>query len=516
MTRTQTPSTGWAVWSGLLLAVVALALLGWILSSLSSLHDKLTDISPTFASIVLIAMLVMIGVILLLGVRFLWVGLRPSHRKRATAPAKPEDAAQESLAAARRQIELVSDEIARTALVDQLDAISSDLTDQCYTVVVFGTGSAGKTSVVNALLGNRAGATSPVVGTTRDGEIHEYAVGGFEDGPLRLVDTPGLAEFGEGGLVREELARELAGAGDLLIFVVDQDLRDFEIAPLRSLASLGKRVIMAVNKRDLYGDQDMTDIVAALNKRLGDVVSEGDMVICAADPAPVNVRDSASGRMLEPEMRDPDVADLSERMADILRADGRRLLANTILVRANRVARQARESIDSARREHARKIITRFQWTSAGVLFVNPVPGLGALAAAAINYQMITEIAGVFGITVSAADARRLARELAQIMLKMGLVSITTDLLGKALKASLVGYAAGGAIEAVAGAYLTRLSGAAFVEYFAEDQDWGEGGMQGAIERQFSLQRKDEFLAEFIKEATLRVLGGERKKGDVK
>lgn len=496
---------------GMLLVAVTAGLLAWTLSSLTALYDRLALISPLLASVALVVGMLLLFIFLLLGIRFLWLGLRQSPRgKTAVAPQTSVEAAEESVQAARQQLELVSDEIARSALSRKLDDINEDLSAQRYRVVVFGTGSAGKTSVVNALLGHKAGETSPIVGTTRDGDIHEYAIDGFDSGQLRLVDTPGLAEIGEGGAFREEKARELAVAADLLLFVVDQDLRDFEIGPMRSLATLGKRVVVVFNKRDLYPDDDLASVTSKLQSRMGDLTDE-DVVVVAAAPAAIHIRDSVTGKMEGPHKPESDVSALAQRIADVLRKDGRQLLADTILIRANQLAREARTVIDQARRDIAWRVVRKFQWTTAGVLFVNPVPGLGALATAAINYQMVTEIARVFGISVSVTDARRLAGELSQILLKMGVVTISTELLGKTLKATVVGFVAGGAIEAVAGAYLTRLSGGAFIDYFAEDQDWGDGGMQGAIERQFALQKKDTFLRAFVKEATERVLGLDQK-----
>ena len=43
-------------------------------------------------------------------------------------------------------------------------------------VVVFGTVSAGKTSLINALIGREVGTTEAVMGTTRHGESHTYQI----------------------------------------------------------------------------------------------------------------------------------------------------------------------------------------------------------------------------------------------------------------------------------------------------------------------------------------------------
>ena len=201
-----------------------------------------------------------------------------------------------------------------------------------------------------------------------------------------------------------------------------------------------------------------------------------------------------------------DVGELTDHIAKTLQQDGLNLLAHNVLLQTHGISELAKDSLSRVRRQTAHGVVRRFQWTTAGVMFVNPVPGLGALAAAAINYQMITEIAKAFEVSVGMDHAKRLATELGHVLLKMGVVGITTNILGKALKASVAGYVAGGAIEAVAGAYLTRLSGLAFIDYFAHDQSWGDGGIQQAVERKFDLERKGEFVRGFVTEAARRLL----------
>ncbi|MCH7808389.1 MAG: GTP-binding protein [Planctomycetes bacterium] len=514
--KSKTLNPTFNAWFGALLAVVGLALLGWVLSSINELYDRLAVVSEALAGIVLILLLATLFGVLWFGLRFLWIAIRSERRSKPDAKiaSDPGQAAGQSVEAARKQIELVVDEVARRALSDEVESIADDLSDTRYTIVVFGTGSAGKTSIINALLGRDTGITDPAVGTTQAGAEHTYTIDGFSDGRLRLVDTPGLSEIGEGGVIREEQARELATGADLLLFVVDQDLRDIEFQPLASLARLGKRSLLVLNKRDLYPPEDVAAIKTRLCERVEGLVKPDDVLVCAADPAPVAVRDASGENEDRTHKPDRRMGELADRIAAILREDGKTLLAANILLRAKQVSQKARDSIHQARAQRALAIVTRFQWTTAAVMFVNPVPGLGALAAAAVNFQMITEIARTFSAPVTVDAAKRMAGELGQIMLKMGVVTVTTNLLGKALKASVVGFVAGGAIEAVAGAYLTRLSGQAFIDYFAQDQDWGEGGMQGAIERRFNLEGQSEFITRFVKEAARRVFKSDTRGDD--
>jgi len=498
------PSSTVAAWVGILLAVLGLALIGWILASLNELHARLSTMSPRFATLIVVGTSVVLLAILGVGFRILWTFRGADRRPSpdAAVASDPVGAAGQTIAAAQKQVALVADEVARRALSAELSQVAGDLAESRYTIVVFGTGSTGKTSLINALLGRPAGDTDPITGTTRQGDMYAYAADGFVEGCLRLVDTPGLSEIGAAGADREQRARELAAEADLLLFVVDQDLRDIEFKPLGALARLGKKLILVLNKRDLYSPADVSAILSRLRQRVGEFMDPDSVVVCATAPAPVVVRDASGTHSEAPS---PDTGDLADRIAGTLREQGRTLLAENVLLRAKRVSDKARDAIHAVRARQAAAIVSRFTWATAGVMFVNPVPALGALAAAVINYQMVCEIAKVFGAPVGTDAAKRMARELAQVMVKMGVVGLSAELLGKALKATMVGFVAGGAIEAVAGAYLTKLAGAVFIEYFAHDQDWGEGGMQGAVERKFQLQRRHEFVAEFIKEAAQRV-----------
>ena len=73
---------------------------------------------------------------------------------------------------------------------------------------------------------------------------------------LQLVDTPGILEAGDAGYTREEMARRVAVRSDLLLVVVDGDLRASEFGVLQSIADLGKRLLLVLNKRDLRGVEE--------------------------------------------------------------------------------------------------------------------------------------------------------------------------------------------------------------------------------------------------------------------
>ena len=80
-------------------------------------------------------------------------------------------------------IRQVEDESARAGLNRELSEIRAGRQRREFHVVVFGTGSAGKTSLINALLGREAGKTEAVMGTTQRAENHTYSARGGRGEP---------------------------------------------------------------------------------------------------------------------------------------------------------------------------------------------------------------------------------------------------------------------------------------------------------------------------------------------
>ncbi|MFO0891073.1 MAG: DUF697 domain-containing protein [Isosphaeraceae bacterium] len=405
-------------------------------------------------------------------------------------------------------IDRVADPERREQLRHELRDIQASGEGICtLNVVVFGTVSSGKTSLINALLGRTVGATEAVMGTTRQGECHTYELRSV-DAAVYLTDTPGLGEAGEGGETRELEARALAVRSDLLLFVVDHDLIRGQYEPLIELSRLGKRSILVLNKKDLFPDEDLGQIMARLRQRLAGVLDPTDVVAVAAAPRPVPVRvmrpDGGHDTVLESE--EPDIAALRSRIGEVLRRDGRLLHAANLLVRGRVLEQEARDQVAAERERQALVVVERYQWLTAGTVFANPVPALDVLAGGAAQIEMVSELARVFELNLSPGQARGLAGQMVKSVLKLGLVETVTSLVAGVFKRTFVGFAAGGAVQAVTMSYLTRVSGRAFIEYFRRGQNWGEDGIDAALLRQFQETSRVEFIQEFATQAVPRLI----------
>lgn len=478
----------------------------WLISSLSRLYSEIAWTSPFLANFLVFVLIVLLICFIVLFIYYL--GLTPSGKSRGkgrrrkvlpTLPSEKNEIASETIKAVKKQVAQIQDEVAQKALLAKSQAIEASLTRGNLKVVVFGTGSAGKTSLVNALMGEMVGNVRASMGTTTEGVTYTLKLPNVSR-EITIVDTPGILEMGAAGEIREQLARELAASADLLIFVCDNDLRASEFQPLEALASIGKRSLLVFNKIDLYSEEEQEIILSQLRERVKNFLSPTDVLKACANPQPVQF---SEGETIQPEV---DIVGVIKRLAAICRAEGDDLLADNILLQSQRLGEEARKLINQQRSREAEQIITRYQWIGAGAIAVTPLPVVDMLAAAAVNAQMVVEIGQVYGCELNSETGKDLALSLGKTLVSLGVVKGAIELVAKALQFTATTYVIGKVIQAISAAYLTRIAGKSFVEYFRHDQDWGDGGITEVVQRQFKLSRKDEFIKAFVQDAITRVI----------
>ena len=119
-------------------------------------------------------------------------------------------------------------------------------------VAILGRPNAGKSTLINRLLGMERAIVSPLPGTTRDTVEEVCDIGGV---PVRLIDTAGLRETGD-AIEREgaERARRAAAGADLRLLLLDAAAGEEEAGwALAERARLEGPSFLVANKMDLPG-----------------------------------------------------------------------------------------------------------------------------------------------------------------------------------------------------------------------------------------------------------------------
>lgn len=476
-----------------------LFLIIWLIGSLSQLYSQiLWSAPPLVANILLLLLIIFMGIVLFTLVYYLRLYTIPKSKRQGSSkvpiPVVKSEAASKSLEAVRQQIIQIQDEVARQALLNRSQKIESGMAQDNIKVVVFGTGSAGKTSVVNTLMGRMVGSVEAPMGSTKVGETYGLKLSALER-EILITDTPGILEAGVTGRERSQIARVLATDANLLLFVVDNDLQQSEYIALKSLAEIGKRSLVVFNKTDLYTEEDREAILVRLRERLVGVVSKTDIVAIAACPNSVQLQ---TGEVYQPE---PNIIALIERLAAVLRLEGEDLIADNILLQSQLLGEEARSLIDNQRRKRGEKVVEKFQWIGAGVIAATPIPVVDVLATAAVNAQMVIEIGKIYGCELNLERGQELAMSLAKTLASLGIVEGVIKLISTALQLNVATFIIGKAIQGVSAAYLTRIAGQSFIEYFSQNQDWGDGGITEVVQKQFQLIKKDKFVKLFLEDA---------------
>nr|WP_198006506.1 GTP-binding protein [Cyanobium sp. PCC 7001] len=480
---------------------------GLVLQAVNQLVWQLSAILP-YGLVGPVVFLLMAGAALLLAqlawpwLRSLRPGNRPGGRLPAQPPAPPDnrrEAAARQLEGIDQTLERVRDAVEREALRQQQQRMAAELERGDLVIVVFGTGSAGKTSLIRALLRRLVGRVGAPMGATGRSSRYRLRLQGLQRA-VWLVDTPGILEAGVDGAERERLARAQASRADLLLLVVDGDLRAAEYQVFEALAALGKRLLLVLNKCDLRGEQEEQRLLALLRRRCGSRLAPEDVIPASASPQSVPM---PGGQPHQPE---PEVERLLLRIAAVLHAEGEDLIADNLLLQCRQLGEASRQLLGEQRRGDAARIVDRYMWIGAGVLAVTPLPGIDLLGAAAVNAQMVVEIGRVYGVTLSRATAQDLALSVGRTLAGLGLVKGGVGLLSAALSLSLPALVVGRAIQAVSAAWLTRVAGQSFITYFERDQDWGDGGIQDVVQQHYDLGRREGALQQFLAVAFRRVV----------
>lgn len=471
----------------------------WLVDFLLRLQGAIALISPLLAQIFTITVILLAIAAAAIGVYYGRQFLRPARPPVAPPlPATKGEATTAAIAGIDRQVTQIQDRAAQAALQEKLQTLASSWENRDIRIVLFGVGSVGKTSIVNALVGDLVGKVTAPIGTTTVAATYPLQLPAI-DQILWLVDTPGLLEASEAGQEREAQVRHLAAEADLLLFVIDNDLRQSEYALAQSLLTMGKRFIVVLNKADLYPEEDLATILAQVRSRFQPALAPEDVVDITANPHPIPL---GTGEVAEME---PDLWPLEKRLTEVLRTEGADLLADSILLRSQRLGEHVRRLLDRQRQEAADAIIERYQWVNGAVVAATPLPGIDLLATAAINAQMVVELGRVYQIELSIAEGKELAYGVARTLTGLGIVKGAMNLLALGMQVTIATAIASRGVQGVSAAYLTRIAGKSFVDYFQQNQNWGDGGIGEVVQKQFQLNRREQFIQTFIGEAIQRL-----------
>ncbi len=421
--------------------------------------------------------------------------------------------AQDSLRDLLGNLDLTSQEQAGLeAEIDHLTAMLDKLEQSAVQIAAFGMVGRGKSSVLNALLGQEAFKAGPLHGVTStvgsanweltqetlgnsDQNVQRIALPGAGNCQIQLIDTPGIDEVD--GETREALARQIAKQVDLILFIIAGDLTKVEYNALSQLREVGKPMLLVFNKIDQYPEADRLAIYRKIrDERVRQLLSPDEVVMVAASPLVAQaVRQQDGSLKMQRRRGKPQVQALKLKILEILHREGKSLVALNTMLYAGEVNEQLVQRKMAIRDEAANQLIRKAVITKAVAIALNPVTVIDLFTGAVVDVAMILALSRLYGISMTQQAAVGLLQKIAismggisasELLASLGLSSLK-GLLGLSIPAtggaSLAPYLSVAITQAGVAGVSSYAIGQVTKTYLANGASWGPDGPKAVVAR---------------------------------
>jgi GTPase len=397
------------------------------------------------------------------------------------------------------------------AEIADLETMLGKLDRMVVQIAAFGMVGRGKSSLLNALVGQTVFETGPLHGVTRAAQrvnwsISEEAIGETEralrvtlpavgQSQVELIDTPGLDEVD--GDTRAALAEQVAKQADLILFVIAGDMTKIEHEALSQLREAGKPIILVFNKVDQYPKADRMAIYQKIrDERVRELLTPLEIVMSAASPlVKTAVMRSDGTRGLQLRTGNAQIEELKLKILEILHREGKALVALNTMLYADTVNEQLVERKLMIREQNANQLIWKAVMTKALAIALNPITVVDILSSVVIDIALILGLSQLYGIPMSESGAVQLLQKIALSMGGIGASELLANLGLSGLK-TLLGISAPVTGGASLGPYITVAITQASVAgvssygigqvtkaYLANGATWGPEGPKAVISR---------------------------------
>jgi len=386
---------------------------------------------------------------------------------------------------------------------------------QTLEIVVFGTISSGKSSILNMLAGQDVFATHIVGGTTV--QRNEIPWPGFDR--VVLVDTPGLGEID--GEDHAAIAAAAAKDADLVLLVVDGPLRQSEFLLVQQLGKMEKRIIICLNKADWYSQQDQQKLIDQLTRQTTPFIHAEDIIpVQAQQGTRIRKKVLAEGSEVEETVSIPtSIEKLAKRMLSVVKAEGKELIMANLLLQSRGLVDKAKQEVKEALDKQAWQVVDQHMWYAGGAAAISPFPIVDIIAGSSISTKMIVELAEVYQQKIDLQTAAKWLNEMGKNLIGVvgaqgASVALTAVVASVIKTVPFAGQIAGGILQGAVQALITKWIGAVFVDYFRNDMQAPEGGLAGLARRHWEQITTPQELRRLLGEAREKLKSAESQKSN--
>jgi uncharacterized protein (DUF697 family) len=276
---------------------------------------------------------------------------------------------------------------------------------------------------------------------------------------------------------------------------------------LQSLAGMEKRVLICLNKADWFTDLERGELCDQISAQVVSLVDAGDVVSVRSQPVerPI-VRVLADGSQEEGTVTEPpDIEPLATRLLKLVSKERDSLLLANLLMQSRGLVDDAKERVLTALDDEAERVVNRYMWAAAGATAANPVPLLDIAGGTAITVKMVLDLAAIYKQKIDSETIIELLSQLTKSLIAMLGASAAAPALAGGIGTLLktipgVGTIAGGLLQGLVQALVTRWVGRVFMQYFRHEMQPPSGGFAELARREWNQLTRPKQLRKLIVE----------------
>jgi len=259
----------------------------------------------------------------------------------------------------------------------------------------YGKSGVGKSSVLNSLLKKDIFKTDIINGTTKEIQSETWTLKDQTLNSLELLDSPG---FDFCNIKFPDKVYSFINHSDLILFIVSGDLNRNELNEISSFIKDGKKIILILNKIDLFNKNELKEIIANIKSKL-----PKDLNI----PIIINHENK-----------------LKNYIAKLINQYGEILLTLNSIQLADKLFLKIKEQRLKRRQKLAQTTIGKFSTIKASAVALNPFILFDVAGSFALDTALISELSKIYGLNLKGESTGKIFKKISINNLFLGVTQV--------------------------------------------------------------------------------------------
>jgi GTP-binding protein Era len=259
----------------------------------------------------------------------------------------------------------------------------------------YGKSGVGKSSVLNSLLEKDIFKTDIINGTTREIQAEEWKFKDQSLNSIELLDCPGF-DFCD--IKFPDKVYSSIYHSDLILFIISGDLNRNELNEISSFIKDGKKIILILNKIDLFNKNELKEIIENINLKL---------------PKELNIPIIINNE-----------SNLKNYIAKLINQYGEILLTLNSIQLADKIFVKIKEQRLKRRQKLAQSTIGKFSTIKASAVALNPFILFDVAGSFALDTALINELSKIYGLKLKGESTKKIFKNISINNLCLGITQI--------------------------------------------------------------------------------------------